>query len=349
MNTGIKRKVCFLLAICMILGTLTTGVLAASPENSGLPFTDVSPNAWYHSAVRYVYQHNIMQGMSPTTFEPNRHVSRAMVVATLFRDYHGRPADAGDSRENPFGDVLANAWHAPYVSWAYANDIAAGVGGGRFAPHDIVTREQFATMLHRYADPDYWVNVQMTFPDMGEWSDWAEDALHWAVSRGIIRGTNEGMLNARGNMSRAECAVMLMRFLTVDISHLLGQRFDDVSHLFGNVQFTGQCCHMDFLWFDTGLSVGVDPEICGGRITFVEINYWYSNERLQFRFWDVNGLSTADDVRAAFGRQPDMLCPTWAWEEDFTGRIYGYVYFLNGNGVRFGLGFDGTVSAITFQ
>lgn len=348
-NTWIKRKICLLLAVCMLFSVLIPGALATSQGDSGLPFTDVSPTAWYHSAVRFVYQRDIMQGISPTMFEPNRSVSRAMVAATLFRAYHGRPAGAADSRENPFHDVPANAWFAPYVSWAYSHGIADGIGGGRFAPHNVVTREQFATMLHRYADPDYFVRVTTVFPDFGEWSDWATEAIHWAISHGILRGTSGGLLNARGTMSRAECAMMLMRFLPVDISSLLGSWFDDVEHLLGNPVGGATIDGVVYRDFDTSLTVAVtEPETHSGMIILVQIAYGWINDQERFHFQGINGLSTTYDVRTLFDRQPDSVIP---WGEDYPDKIFSYVYslFEGAAWVQFLFDLDGTVTVITLQ
>jgi len=99
----------------MLFGVFTVTAFTESPQ--ALPFAGVPQDAWYHSTVEYVY----LQGTSPTTFEPNVNISRAMAVVTLFRLEHGRMANAQDSRENPFEDVLPNVWFAPYVSWAHSS------------------------------------------------------------------------------------------------------------------------------------------------------------------------------------------------------------------------------------
>jgi len=74
-----------------------------------------------------------------------------------------------------------------------------------------MTREQFAVMLYRFANPAYWVNAQLLFLDAEQVSPWAQDAIRWAVEGDIIRGT-DGMLHPQGAISRAECAAMLLRF-----------------------------------------------------------------------------------------------------------------------------------------
>ena len=55
-----------------------------------LPFTDVPPGAWYESAVAYVYRHNIMEGMSATTFVPGKSLTRAEAVQVLY-NLEGQP------------------------------------------------------------------------------------------------------------------------------------------------------------------------------------------------------------------------------------------------------------------
>ena len=52
------------------------------------------------------------------------------------------------------------------------------------------------------------------FEDSASVSDFAKDAVAWAVNAGIIQGDN-GRINPQGNASRAECATMTERFLKV--------------------------------------------------------------------------------------------------------------------------------------
>ena len=94
--------------------------------------------------------------------------------------------------------------------------MVTGYGDGRFGLTDNVTREQLAVMLYRYAQS---TGVSTTasasldrFPDQADVSDWASEAMAWAVGAGIITGTGTGTLNPQGNASRAEVATMLMRF-----------------------------------------------------------------------------------------------------------------------------------------
>ena len=226
MRSMIKRRIYFLLVFSMIFSIFTVTVFTELLH--ALPFADVPQDAWYHSAVEHVYRNNIMQGTSPTTFEPNVDISRAMAAATLFRLEHGRMANAQDSWENPFEDVPPNVWFAPYVSWAHSNGIVSGLSDVHFAPHDAVTREQFAAMSQRYAHlvglayPSVWQLYD--FPDYDAVSEWARSSMNTMLVLGTIKGTDEGNLNPRGNISHAEAAQILM-----NLSRILSNQMSTLS------------------------------------------------------------------------------------------------------------------------
>ena len=180
-----------------------------------LGFSDVSANAWYASAVQYAVEHGLMAGVGNNRFGPEEPMTRAMLVTVLWR-YAGRP-EAG---KNPFTDVPAGQWYTEAVTWAAENGVVSGVGNGRFAPNGNITREQMASILFRYAKLtglDTSKRGELAgFPDEGQVSSWAREALSWAVGEGIISGTAEGgrtILKPQGNATRAQVASILMRFI----------------------------------------------------------------------------------------------------------------------------------------
>ena len=176
----------------------------------GLPFTDISRSAWYYNAVRYVYDAGLMNGTSATTFAPTATLTRSMTAQVLY-NLAGTPA-AGASN---FSDVASGAWYADAVAWASAQGVVTGYGNGTFGPNDPVTREQLAAMLYRYAQSIGASTAAQTdlagYPDRDSVSDWAYEAMSWAVGAGIITGTDAGALNPLGYASRAEVATILMR------------------------------------------------------------------------------------------------------------------------------------------
>ena len=175
------------------------------------PFTDVPAKVWYSSAVDYAYWHGLMNGMGNNTFQPQTTMSRAMLVTTLWRAA-GCPVEG----ENTFADVPDGKYYTDAVAWAAANEIVNGIGDNKFAPNANVTREQIVTILCRYAeklgrDPAKRDDLA-GFPDAGTVSNWAKEAMQWAVAEGLIIGS-DGKLLPKGSASRAQVATILMRFL----------------------------------------------------------------------------------------------------------------------------------------
>lgn len=178
--------------------------------SSGLPFVDVNSGAWYYDAVSFVYNKGIMNGVTSTTFEPNSTLTRGMVVTMLWR-LAGEPYVSGGS----FSDVASGRYYSTAVAWAAKNGIVDGYSSTVFGVNDPVTREQFATILYRYAKYMGYSTTGSSltgYYDANSVSSWARDAMGWAVKNGIITGSGNSRLNPTGTASRAEVAQMFMSF-----------------------------------------------------------------------------------------------------------------------------------------
>ncbi len=117
-----------------------------SAQSSALPFTDVLKENSAYTAIKYLYENNIMVGTSQTTFSPDAGLTRAMAVTLL-----GRLAEAEQKDTDTFSDVVNGTWYSGYVGWAAANRIVVGYGNGLFGTEDSVTAEQMDLILGRYA------------------------------------------------------------------------------------------------------------------------------------------------------------------------------------------------------
>ncbi|MGN1306716.1 MAG: S-layer homology domain-containing protein, partial [Faecousia sp.] len=207
---------------CLLCGVTKTEPIPASGACDGgaqCPshnFADVAPEAWYHQEVDYAITHGLMLGMSQTTFEPETAMTRAQLVTVLWRQA-GCPMPAGS---NPFHDLTAS-WYLDAVVWAAENGIVNGVGEGRFDPDGVLTREQLATILYRYARDYLKLDTSARaefdgFADGKTVSAWAKEAMQWAVAEGLIGGSDEGgrlYLAPQESATRAQVAAILMRFL----------------------------------------------------------------------------------------------------------------------------------------
>ncbi len=173
------------------------------------PFTDISESAWYYDAVKFVSENSLMNGYGNGIFAPDAYLSRSMLAQILY-NREGRPAV---SENNAFADVASDAWYSEAVAWAAARGIVSGYGNGLFGPSDHITREQLAVMLWRYAGEPAATNKELHFNEVDEVSAYALDALCWATENGIINGKGGGILDPRGQATRAQVAQMLMNYL----------------------------------------------------------------------------------------------------------------------------------------
>ena len=180
------------------------------PVKSELPFTDVTPEDWFYTAVEYLYNEGIMNGTSETEFSPEYELNRATVVTILYR-LEGEPEV---ETAGTFSDVEEGEWYTAAVEWAASVGIVKGYEDGTFAPKKAVTREQLAAIIYRYAEFKG-ITIAETTAELGEEavvSDWAKANVEWAVSEGLlVEGEN---VNATENANRAEVAAMIYTFLT---------------------------------------------------------------------------------------------------------------------------------------
>lgn len=187
----------------------------ASFTPAPLPFEDVAPGAWYESAVRYAYFHNIMEGMRETEFAPATALTRAMAVQILY-NLEGQPDLSDENLGYPYEDVDAQAWYGDAVYWARITGVATGYGDGTFQPGDSITRQEFAQMLYNYAKyKGYDLSAEgdlSQFPDSESVADWAEAAMRWANGNQLINGHDDGTIDAAGIGTRAQAASILMKF-----------------------------------------------------------------------------------------------------------------------------------------
>ena len=182
-------------------------------ETETISFKDVKENDWFYEAVSYAVENGLMSGMSEDIFAPNTPLTREMLAVVLY-NVEGQPESAG---VNPFTDVKADIWYTDAILWANENGIVAGYDNGAYGVGDLITREQFATILYRYAQFKGYDTTQggmavREFSDYENISDYARPAMAWAVNAGIMGGMDDGTLMPQGKATRAEAATMLMNF-----------------------------------------------------------------------------------------------------------------------------------------
>lgn len=169
------------------------------------PYTDVYADDWFGAGVSFVNANALMNGVGGGLFAPNAAATREQSMTILAR--------MDDEREDAAPYTLSEG-----VAWAMANGVSDGKDRNA-----ALTREQFVTMLYRYAaeegaEPD--TNGDLSgFADADSVSGWAADAMAWAAQAGIVSGIEDdggdSLLAPRGDVTRAQLATMLERFAGV--------------------------------------------------------------------------------------------------------------------------------------
>ena len=180
-------------------GNPNTGSTAASV------FTDVLSSSRYASAIDYVYENGLMNGVSATEFDGYGNLSRAMIVTILYRQ-EGSPSVSSSG----FSDVPAGKWYTAGVAWAAKNGMVNGYGNGKFGPEDDVTVEQMAAILYRYAQYKGISTSKLAntsgYSDFSRVSSWAQTSVRWALANAVIIPINTSIYPT-AKASRGEAAI----------------------------------------------------------------------------------------------------------------------------------------------
>lgn len=177
----------------------------------GIHYPDVTKDAWYYNSVKWATLNGVMTGYNNGNFGPSDYLTRGQVATILYR-VEGSPAV---EYQNVYPDVPNGTFYSIPAVWARQSNVITGYDNGKFGALDLLTREQLATMLYRYAKSEgYDTSMKADlsrFPDAKNVSSFAREAMQWAVAVGMISG-DQGKLNPQGNSARAVAATIMMRF-----------------------------------------------------------------------------------------------------------------------------------------
>ena len=157
-----------------------------------------------------------MVGTDTTHFDPQLLLTRGMIAQVLFN----MERDPVTTASNPFADVTDSHYYLAAVSWGTEHGVLQGYDSGLYGGEDPITREQMAVMLYRYSkyrglELTGDANALTRFSDRADTSEWAAEAVSWAVSNGLLFGRGNDILDPGANMTRAEAAAILARYTTL--------------------------------------------------------------------------------------------------------------------------------------
>ena len=190
--------------------------ITVTPSTQSRRFTDMGSHGWAVASVDFLYEGGVTTGTSATTYGPSLNITRGDFILMLYRAFN-LSATASDG----FKDVPANSYYAQAIAVAKALGIAQGGSDGTFRPTDPLTREDAMVFLYRTLSrtgktlPEAPASYLNRFSDGNTTSSYAQGSVASLVQAGIIQGDNNGRLNPKGSLTRAEMAIILHRVLTL--------------------------------------------------------------------------------------------------------------------------------------
>ncbi|MCD8356432.1 MAG: S-layer homology domain-containing protein [Clostridia bacterium] len=213
-----KRMLASILTVAMLLA----GFPAKNAE--AVRFQDISGH-WAYDYIVQATDLGLFSGTSDTTFSPNVTMTRAMFVTVLASCSGEKISDYSTTK---FKDVPKDCWYAHAVAWAYQKGITSGTSGTAFSPNLMVTREQIAVLMVKFANYQEFVLPRskkgILFSDSSKCSDYALDAVYTLYRAGIVSGTGNSRFDPKGNATRAETAVILCKYVDAKEKHFSDQQ-----------------------------------------------------------------------------------------------------------------------------
>lgn len=178
-------------------------------------FSDIAGN-WAEAYITRAAERKLVLGYEGK-YRPQDSMTRAELVTLLWRA-KGSP----EAKPSTFTD-LTQEWYMDAIAWAEETGVVNGIGEGRFDPDGHITREQLAAVLHRMAGSPTGMEAMLTslydqqFTDSAKVSSWAKASVYWTYYTEILCGnerlTAEGELAPQADATRAQIAVMVIRYL----------------------------------------------------------------------------------------------------------------------------------------
>ena len=179
-------------------------------------FNDVVSSDWYYRAVCELTAAGYFVGTSLDGFSPDNIMSREMMITVLWR-LAGSPLIPGVGCR--FTDVPTDSYAYEAIRWATEYGIIQGMTEIKFGYMEPMTREQFVTVLFRFARDYCGLDVSqfdstniLGYKDVLKISYGMNQGFQWAVGAKVVQGTGDMMLDPHGTTTRAQAAAMLFRF-----------------------------------------------------------------------------------------------------------------------------------------
>ena len=204
--------------------TTTTGVekpdepkINEEPAEDKSLYSDVDKSFWAYEAISKLAEGGIINGYEDNSFKPEAPITRAEFakIMSLLPNVKYNPNLSAE-----FSDVSGGEWYTEAVQKAAQLGIMGGDADGGFRPESNITREEASAVIERgkliWGKPLKAIRENCEFEDESGISDFAKHAVDVLYSAGVINGSSDGYFNPRSEITRAEAAAMIYRFINSD-------------------------------------------------------------------------------------------------------------------------------------
>lgn len=196
---------------------LLTVCLSVS-SNASSRFTDLPEDYWAEDDICFCYYHGAFYTQA-NKFYPYGGLTRAVAVDGIRRMLD---INVAKNANTPFSDVPYSHEHSGSIKWASDNGITQGTGNGMFSPDTVITRQEFATLVHRALTvvnatlPTTKPNLTyQSFTDSASIASWARDAVTALTKAEIIVGKPDGSFAPTATIDRSSGATMLSKMYAI--------------------------------------------------------------------------------------------------------------------------------------
>lgn len=166
---------------------------------------------WANGEISQMATKGYIKG-SDGSFRPDENITRAEFVSLIARI---KGLDLNGQKASDFKDVADSAWYAKSVGAVLDAGYVKGYPDNTFRPNAYITRQEIAHVIGSLIDtqmgPSKIDSLLSIYKD--EVPDWAKLGAAKATDKGIIKGLSKGVFGGGENATRAQVAVMLLRFL----------------------------------------------------------------------------------------------------------------------------------------
>lgn len=192
-----------------LLSVLLAMALFTSPALASRVFSDVEADSSSGKAIYKMAEAGILDGLPDGSFQPSASLSRAAFVKIVNLTFGYQLTD---STLPGFIDVPQGHWAYEQVRIAQKAGYIEGIGGGKFDPEGVLTREQVCVILDRILKFRNLLGDKVELKDAV--SPWAKTSVENAILCGAFPLEAGGKFRAMEAMTRSEVCVGLESYVT---------------------------------------------------------------------------------------------------------------------------------------